>query len=96
MGARPGAGRANPTRQGLVAAVEREGARLQGPWLAPYRYSEQSHAGISGVKMSRIAGTGTQDLTPVLVTDNGDAPIRPYPGPESPPPADGIPVAQVG
>lgn len=81
-----------PTREGLVSAVEREGAQMQGPWLAPYRFSEQSHAGISGVKMSRIAGAGTEDLTPVQVTDNGEAPITAYQGPPSTPPPNGIPV----
>ncbi|MBW0105549.1 ABC transporter substrate-binding protein [Pseudonocardia sp. KRD291] len=85
-----------PTREGLVSAVERVGTQLEGPWLAPYRYSAQSHAGISGVKVSRIAGAGTQDLTPVQVTDNGDAPITPYPGPANTPPPNGIPVPPAG
>lgn len=86
----------DPTREGLVAAVEQSGAQMEGPWLAPYRYSEQSHAGISGVKISRIVGAGTEDLTPVQVTDNGDAPITPHPGPASTPPANGIPVPPTG
>lgn len=86
----------NPTREGLVSAVERTGAQLKGPWLAPYRYSAQSHAGIAGVKISQIAGTGTRDLTPVQVTDNGDAPITPYPQPASSPPPNGIPAQPAG
>ena len=86
----------DPTREGLVAAVEQSGAQMEGPWLAPYRYSEQSHAGISGVKVSRIVGTGTEDLTPVQTTDNGEVPITPYPGPPSTPPPNGIPVPPAG
>lgn len=86
----------DPTREGLVSAVERTGPRLEGPWLAPYRYSAESHAGISGVKVSQIAGNTTRDLTPVLATDNGDAPITPVPGPASTPPPNGIPATPGG
>ncbi|WP_214367853.1 ABC transporter substrate-binding protein [Pseudonocardia sp. H11422] len=87
----------NPTRQGIVDAVERVGTGLQGPWLAPFRYSADRHAGISGVKVTRISGQTTEDLTPVQTTDNGDAPISTHTAPESIPPADGIPdVAPAG
>lgn len=40
----------------------------------------------------RPVPAATQDLTPVQVTDNGDAPITAYPGPESTPPPNGIPA----
>lgn len=84
----------NPTREGIVEAVERSGATFTGPWVAPFRYSAQRHAGISGVEVTRITGGTTESLTPVLVTDNGDAPITEGPGEPAPPPADGIPDVQ--
>lgn len=66
----------NPTRESLVEALEDGGTELEGPQLAPFRYSEDSHLGISGVRVSRIKGNGTEDVTPVLVTDIGDAAIE--------------------
>ncbi|TWF79883.1 ABC-type branched-subunit amino acid transport system substrate-binding protein [Pseudonocardia hierapolitana] len=84
----------NPTREGIVDAVERAGGSFTGPWAAPFRYSADRHAGISGVQVTRIAGGTTQNLTPVLVTDNGDAPIREATGAPTQPPADGIPDVQ--
>jgi hypothetical protein len=81
----------NPTREGLVAAVEKTGTSLQGPWAAPYRFSADRHAGLSGVRVTKIVGTGQQPLTGVMVTDNGDVPVTPYTAPEAIPPADGIP-----
>jgi branched-chain amino acid transport system substrate-binding protein len=84
----------NPTREGIVGAVERSGATFEGPWVAPFRYSADRHAGISGVQVTRITGGRTENLTPVLVTDNGDAPIMEATGEPAPPPPDGIPDVQ--
>jgi ABC-type branched-subunit amino acid transport system substrate-binding protein len=84
----------DPTREGLVRAVERAGATFTGPWAAPFRYSADRHAGISGVQVTRIAGGTTQNLTPVLVTDNGDAPITEATDAPAEPPADGVPDVQ--
>jgi ABC-type branched-subunit amino acid transport system substrate-binding protein len=81
----------NPTREGLVAAVEKAGGAFEGPWLAPFRFSGDRHAGITGVAVTRITGGTTENLTPVLVTDNGDAPITEATGAPATPPADGIP-----
>ena len=63
------------TREGLVAAVEEQGGEFVGPNLAPYRYSEDSHLGISGMRVVELSGDSTKELTPVLVTDIGDAEI---------------------
>jgi hypothetical protein len=41
--------------------------------------------------VSQIKGTGSEALTPVLVTDNGKADIKEYDGKTSTPPASGIP-----
>jgi branched-chain amino acid transport system substrate-binding protein len=84
----------NPTREGIVDAVERSGATFEGPWAAPFRFSADRHAGISGVQVTRITGGKTENLTPVLVTDNGDAPITEATGEPAAPPADGIPDVQ--
>jgi ABC-type branched-subunit amino acid transport system substrate-binding protein len=81
----------NPTRDGLVEAVEKAGGDWQGPALAPFRFSEDRHAGISGMKVSQIQGDTAEDKTPILVTDNGDADIEEYDGEESTPPESGIP-----
>ena len=84
----------DPTREGIVEAVERSGATFEGPWVAPFRYSADRHAGISGVQVTRITGGTTENLTPVLVTDNGDAPITEATTAPAEPPANGIPDVQ--
>lgn len=63
------------TREGLIAAVEEQGADFAGPNLAPYRYSADSHLGIAGMRVSEIEGVASTPLTEVLVTDIGDAEI---------------------
>jgi branched-chain amino acid transport system substrate-binding protein len=84
----------DPTREGIVEAIEQAGSTWEGPWAAPFRYSPERHAGISGVQVTRITGGTTENLTPVLVTDNGDVPITEQPGEPAQPPADGIPDVQ--
>lgn len=89
----------NPTRDGIVDAMEQIGGELEGPQLAPFRYSEDSHLGISGVQLVEIQGGRTKSLTPVLVTDIGDAPIEEDTSgqAEDAPPENGIPdVEPVG
>jgi branched-chain amino acid transport system substrate-binding protein len=81
----------NPTRDSLINAVEQAGADWQGPNLAPYRYSGDSHMGISGMSVVQISGTTTKELEPVQTTDLGDADIKAYDGAESTPPDSGIP-----
>lgn len=66
----------NPTREGIVAAIEKSGAGFEGPGLAPFRFSAESHLGISGMQLVEIKGGVGEELTPVLVTDIGDAPIE--------------------
>ncbi len=82
---------ADPTREGIVQAVERAGAGFEGPWAAPFRFSADRHAGIAGVEVTRITGGTTESLTPVLVTDNGDGPITEGTTQPATPPSDGIP-----
>ena len=63
------------TRDGLVEAMEEVGGDLEGPNLAPYRYSADSHLGISGMRVVELQNGEGEDKTPVLVTDIGDAEI---------------------
>ncbi|MGY1709434.1 ABC transporter substrate-binding protein [Geodermatophilus sp. SYSU D00758] len=81
----------NPTRDGLIEAIETAGGEWEGPTFAPFRYSADSHMGTSGMQVSRITGTTAEEQTPVLVTDLGDAPIEEFEGEQAPPPANAIP-----
>ncbi|WP_245160472.1 ABC transporter substrate-binding protein, partial [Blastococcus sp. CT_GayMR20] len=76
----------NPTRDGIIEAIEAVGADFEGPWFAPLRYSEDSHMGISGMSISQIVGTGSEELAPLQVTDLGDADIEEADVQESTPP----------
>jgi len=66
----------NPTREGIVAAVEKAGGTFEGPGVAPFRYTGDSHLGMSGMSVVELEGGVGKELTPVLVTDLGDAPIE--------------------
>ncbi|MBW1596085.1 ABC transporter substrate-binding protein [Streptomyces sp. JJ38] len=82
----------NPTREGIARALETVGQELEGPALAPFRYSEDSHLGISGMQVIRLEDGKGEPLTPVLVTDIGDEPVREEDSAaQDAPPADGIP-----
>ncbi len=82
----------NPTREGLVQAVEKMGTAT-GPNLAPYRYSADNHLGISGMKVVQIQSvTSSKELTPVQTTDLGNAPVKTDGSAAGDaPPGDGIP-----
>jgi ABC-type branched-subunit amino acid transport system substrate-binding protein len=84
----------NPTREGIVKAVETGGKTFEGPWLAPFRFSADKHGGIAGVAVNKITGGTVAPLTDVLVTDNGSAPITPVGTPPSTPTPNGIPDVQ--
>lgn len=85
------------TRERIVEVIEQDAQNWSGPHLAPFRYSEDSHLGISGVRMSEIKGQSTTPLTEVLVTDIGDAEITADPDDvaASEPPEDGLPDVEV-
>jgi len=90
----------DPTRDGIVDAIEQWDPETPGPELAPFRFSEDSHMGISGMRVVELQGGVSEPLTPVLVSDIGEeAPIEEdSSGQEGDsPPADGIPdVEPVG
>lgn len=81
------------TREGLVDALEEAGGDFAGPNLAPYRYSEDSHLGISGLELVELKGGKGEPLTGVLTTDIGDADITEDDSGQADdaPPSDGIP-----
>jgi ABC-type branched-subunit amino acid transport system substrate-binding protein len=79
----------NPTRQGMVDAVEKGG--LKGPVLVPYRYSAKSHAGATGVQMAKISGGHIVLSGDPQTTDDGSGPIQPYSGGHPEAPANGVP-----
>ncbi|MFE6610461.1 ABC transporter substrate-binding protein [Amycolatopsis sp. NPDC057786] len=64
------------TRERIVEVLQQSGKTFQGPGLAPFRFSGDSHLGISGMSVVELQGGVGKDLTPVLVSDLGDAPIK--------------------
>ncbi len=79
----------NPTRQGLIDALQK--GNLAGPGLVPFRFSASSHAGYTGVQVGTIhAGQLVVTGTP-LTTDDGSGAIQPYNGTPTTAPANGIP-----
>ncbi|KHL12111.1 ABC-type branched-subunit amino acid transport system substrate-binding protein [Mumia flava] len=80
------------SRESIVSVIEEEGADFEGPNLVPYRYSEDRHAGIGGMKVVQLTDDGSvEDKTPLYQTDVGDAPVEEYTGEPSTPPESGIP-----
>ena len=85
------------TRERIVEVIEKDGANWPGPGLAPFRWSEESHLGMSGMAMSQTKGEDYENLTEVLVTDLGDAEITEgdTAAAEDSPPENGIPDVAV-
>ena len=83
------------TRDGIVEALEESGGSFEGPGLAPFRYSADSHLGISGMRVVELKGGSPEPLTDVEVTDIGDADITTDDSgaADDAPPESGIPEA---
>jgi Periplasmic binding protein len=82
----------NLTRQGLVNAVDNDGASWTGPGLVPFRYSTTVHGGYSGVQMAKVVDGGITAFGPVLVTQpTAGTPITAYTGTPATPTTSGIP-----
>ena len=80
----------NPTRQSLVQAVENNGASWQGPWLVPFRFSKNSHAGFTGGQIAIIKnGVAVLQGSP-QTTDDGGGAIKDYTSKPQAPSAGGI------
>jgi branched-chain amino acid transport system substrate-binding protein len=69
----------NPTRAGLIAAIEKKGSTFASASFSPINYSSASHVGYSGYWFGQYNSNG--DLKPVTgsydvyVTDSGAGPI---------------------
>jgi ABC-type branched-subunit amino acid transport system substrate-binding protein len=62
----------NPTRQSLIDAVEKGG--FKGPGLTPFRFSKESHAGYTGVRIAVLDGKGGAEFKgDAFVTTNDPA-----------------------
>jgi branched-chain amino acid transport system substrate-binding protein len=83
----------NLNREALVAVLEEDGAELEGPWLAPFDYTADSHRGISGVKVVQLEGGAPVDRSPIFTTDDGEGELEEFTGGDSTPPENGIPTA---
>lgn len=79
----------NPTRESLVQAVEAGG--FQGPGLVPFRFSKESHAGFTGVRIWQIKSGVPQWLDDAQTTDDGDGEITKSTVTPPQAPANGIP-----
>lgn len=80
------------TRESIVETLEEQGGSFEGPGVAPFRYSEESHLGISGMTVVEIKGGVGEELTPVWTTDIGDAEVvEDDSGAGDAPPESGIP-----
>src|SRR3954470_8994965 len=73
-----GAGK-NPTRQSLMESLEKGG--LKGPGVTPFRFSKDSHAGYTGVRISVLDAKGgaTFKGDAMVTTDEPSSPIEPAP-----------------
>jgi ABC-type branched-subunit amino acid transport system substrate-binding protein len=83
----------NLTRQGLIEAVNANGARLTGPGLVPFRYSKTDHGGYSGAEMGQVRNGQIVLFGGPLVSDpTPTGPITPYTGAPPTPPSSGVSV----
>jgi hypothetical protein len=63
------------------------------PSFAPVVFTEDNHAGIVGVRLSKVSGGVQSYFGPVYFTDAYDAPVAEHTDPAPTPPATGIPSA---
>ncbi|MDI1463828.1 ABC transporter substrate-binding protein [Catellatospora sp. KI3] len=78
------------TREGLLAAVEKNG--FTGPGYAPFRYSKTDHSGYGGYRLTKIEAGTQVFFGPVYTTDDTPtSPVTEYPTPRPTPPAVTLP-----
>jgi hypothetical protein len=77
------------TVDNLLAEIERGGFR--GPGLVPFAYSATSHAGYSGVRMSKVTNGVQAYFGPAYVSDAGSATVTEYTEGPLAPPEGGVP-----
>jgi len=79
----------DPTREGIVAAVEKGG--FTGPSVAPLRFSANDHSGYGGLQMAQVKGGKQLPFGPLYTTDDGTGPVQQSDAVVNPPPDNGIP-----
>lgn len=79
----------NPTRESLVAAMEKGG--FEGPGLTPFSYSDDDHSGYTGAVVTQIKDLKPVRVSPVYVTGHGDDPVEEHEAESAEAPANGIP-----
>jgi ABC-type branched-subunit amino acid transport system substrate-binding protein len=80
------------TRQGLITAIETNGAKWSGPGLVPFRYGTSEHGGFSGVEMGQIRnGKIVLFGGPLTTAPSSNSPITRYSGAQPAAPASGLP-----
>jgi ABC-type branched-subunit amino acid transport system substrate-binding protein len=83
----------NLTRQGLIDAINKNGATWMGPGLVPFRYSTSNHGGYSGTELGQLTNGAIQLMGgPLTTTPAAGSAITPYTGTQPAPPANGIPT----
>ncbi len=80
------------TREGLVKALEAKGGKFQGPALAPFDYSKDSHRGISGVKVVQVKSGVPVDVTRRADHRRQGRPVEASTYTPPAPPANGVPT----
>lgn len=82
----------NLTRQGLVNAVDQDGAKWTGPGLVPFRYGGSEHGGYGGVEIGQVRnGKIVLFGGPMTTEPTASSAITPYSGQQPAPPASGVP-----
>ena len=73
--------------------LEEQGGDFEGPMVAPFAYSKDSHMGTTGMRVASLDGAKVVPETEVEVTEIGDNPIEPDSSDagKDAPPASGIP-----
>jgi branched-chain amino acid transport system substrate-binding protein len=81
----------NPTRDSILAAVEKGG--FTGPGIVPVAFSASNHSGYTGVRLVKISGGKGAYFGSTYTTDSGSGAVTTYSGTEATPPANGIPTS---
>lgn len=76
----------NPTRQGIVSAIDKDGKTFAGPWLAPLGFSADNHDAALGAQMG-VLQDDKLVLSGPIFTATDSTPVTTYTGVQSPVPA---------
>jgi len=86
----------NPTRAGLIKAIETKGAKFASAGFTPLKYSPNSHVGYSGYWIGKYSATGS--LQPIdgkrilYTTDSGSGAVVSATISRAPLPTNGLPT----